>query len=432
VTRAGQIRSKRAPALGILLAFVLLLVADAAPAAARDLGESLAQAEADVATYQGELPTLQQEVGAAEAQFHAASQGAAPVLRTLRRRQADVRRIRREIVGREQRAEARIAAAEKRRQEEVDDHNEQVRSGVGFGLAALIAGLIALGWGWFRASTPVAALANLDLSHAVGLCVGGGLLTVVVGVVLGSSMGAAGALGSLILCLGLILPTALLLARHSAEVQRRRSKPLLRQERLPSWVPVAVAGLMLVIFLASTGSAVFAPGASSEPISMRLEEEAEGPAGERASQELQVAQEEVADAEQEATAPLARQDRAKQQLADARGSLRRVQSRLATAKSSQRSFSQRLVALEAKEQRQREKEEERLAREEQKRIEQQGHEEEEALAACDYNPCLAPASDYDCEGGSGDGPLYTGPVEVTGIDIYDLDRDNDGTGCEPE
>jgi hypothetical protein len=432
VARAGQIRSKRASALGILLAFLLLLAADAAPAVARDLGERLARAEADVATYQGELPTLQQEVVTAEARYRAASQGAAPALRTLRRRHADARQIRREIASREQRAEARIAATEERRQEEVDDHDEQVRSGVGFGLAALVAGLIALGWGWFRASAPVAALANQDLSHAVGLCAGGGLLTVVVGLVLGSSTGAAGALGSLLFCLGLILPTALLLARHSAEVQRRRSKPLLRQERLPSWVPVAVAGLMLVIFLASAGSAVFAPGASSEPISTRLEEEAEGPAGARAGEELQVAQEEVAGAEQEAAAPLARQNRAKQQLADARGSLRRVQSRLAAAKSSQRSFARRLAALEAKEQREREREEERLAREEQKRIEQQEHEEEEALAACDYNPCLAPASDYDCEGGSGDGPLYTGPVEVTGVDIYDLDRDNDGIGCEPE
>jgi hypothetical protein len=47
-----------------------------------------------------------------------------------------------------------------------------------------------------------------------------------------------------------------------------------------------------------------------------------------------------------------------------------------------------------------------------------------------YSPCLPPASDYDCEGGSGNGPAYTGPVRVTGNDIYDLDRDGDGYGCE--
>jgi tetrahydromethanopterin S-methyltransferase subunit B len=48
-----------------------------------------------------------------------------------------------------------------------------------------------------------------------------------------------------------------------------------------------------------------------------------------------------------------------------------------------------------------------------------------------YTPCLiAGASDYDCEGGSGDGPYYTGPVEVIGYDEYDLDRDGDGYGCD--
>lgn len=47
-----------------------------------------------------------------------------------------------------------------------------------------------------------------------------------------------------------------------------------------------------------------------------------------------------------------------------------------------------------------------------------------------YSPCLPPASDYDCAGGSGNGPEYTGRVRVTGSDPYDLDRDNDGWGCE--
>jgi hypothetical protein len=47
-----------------------------------------------------------------------------------------------------------------------------------------------------------------------------------------------------------------------------------------------------------------------------------------------------------------------------------------------------------------------------------------------YSPCLPPASDYDCAGGSGDGPKYTGFVRVTGSDPYGLDADNDGYGCE--
>ena len=47
-----------------------------------------------------------------------------------------------------------------------------------------------------------------------------------------------------------------------------------------------------------------------------------------------------------------------------------------------------------------------------------------------YRPCLHPAYDYDCRGGSGDGPRYTGKVRVTGSDPYGLDTDNDGWGCE--
>jgi hypothetical protein len=45
--------------------------------------------------------------------------------------------------------------------------------------------------------------------------------------------------------------------------------------------------------------------------------------------------------------------------------------------------------------------------------------------------CLRPdVSDYDCAGGSGDGPYYTGRVNVVGVDHYDLDRDGDGVACE--
>ncbi len=74
------------------------------------------------------------------------------------------------------------------------------------------------------------------------------------------------------------------------------------------------------------------------------------------------------------------------------------------------------------------------------------HDEEEAIAVeeeaaeeresseCDPNysgACLDPSSsDYDCEGGSGNGPDYTGPVTVVGEDHYGLDADGDRYGCE--
>jgi hypothetical protein len=39
--------------------------------------------------------------------------------------------------------------------------------------------------------------------------------------------------------------------------------------------------------------------------------------------------------------------------------------------------------------------------------------------------------DYDCAGGSGNGPNYvSGPVTVTGSDPFGLDADGDGVGCE--
>jgi micrococcal nuclease len=47
-----------------------------------------------------------------------------------------------------------------------------------------------------------------------------------------------------------------------------------------------------------------------------------------------------------------------------------------------------------------------------------------------YSPCLPLATDYDCAGGSGDGPEYArGPIHVTGFDRYELDYDGDGLAC---
>lgn len=55
-------------------------------------------------------------------------------------------------------------------------------------------------------------------------------------------------------------------------------------------------------------------------------------------------------------------------------------------------------------------------------------------ATCDPNysgGCVPISSDVDCGGGSGNGPGYVwGAVRIVGSDIYDLDRDGDGYGCE--
>jgi beta-lactam-binding protein with PASTA domain len=54
-----------------------------------------------------------------------------------------------------------------------------------------------------------------------------------------------------------------------------------------------------------------------------------------------------------------------------------------------------------------------------------------------YFPCLPPhlsrgqLLQYDCAGGSGDGPYFvSGPVRVTGDDPYGLDGDGNGVGCQ--
>jgi hypothetical protein len=53
---------------------------------------------------------------------------------------------------------------------------------------------------------------------------------------------------------------------------------------------------------------------------------------------------------------------------------------------------------------------------------------------CDPNysgACVPIASDVDCAGGNGNGPAYVqGPVRVVGTDIYGLDANGDGIGCE--
>jgi hypothetical protein len=63
-------------------------------------------------------------------------------------------------------------------------------------------------------------------------------------------------------------------------------------------------------------------------------------------------------------------------------------------------------------------------------------EEPQQESSCDPNyrgACVPIASDVDCAGGSGNGPAYVqGPVTVIGSDIYDLDRNGDGIGCETD
>jgi hypothetical protein len=57
-----------------------------------------------------------------------------------------------------------------------------------------------------------------------------------------------------------------------------------------------------------------------------------------------------------------------------------------------------------------------------------------AVIACRNGACPTGGGgfvDRDCAGGPGDGPLYVqGPVYVGTYDLYHLDADHDGVGCE--
>ena len=426
---AGETSFKRF-ALAILLGAVLAAAVGGSGAAAADLSSGLADAEQQVAGAEEEIAQREQQVQAAEAHYRAAADQAAPLTRALGERRANAQQLRESLASQEGEAGAHIAQLEEQHRHEGEDHDEKVREGIGFGLAALVAGLIAIAWGWFRATAAVAALTRIELGQAIGVCVGGGLLLLVVGAVIGGSDGALGATGSFLFWLGLILPTAFLLARHSAEVQRGRAKPHLRRERLPGWVSIGTASLMFLLFLVGTGSALFADDASSQPVSAQLREEAEAASNGRGAEELEAAKEAMAEAEQKAAAPVARRDTAQEALADARRNLVGAKHTLARAEASERSFTKQLVALERREEREAEKEAEKRAIEETKLIHQQETEQAEQCNP-NYSGCLDPyASDYDCLGGSGDGPEYTGTVEVIGYDEYGLDEDNDGIGCE--
>jgi hypothetical protein len=60
--------------------------------------------------------------------------------------------------------------------------------------------------------------------------------------------------------------------------------------------------------------------------------------------------------------------------------------------------------------------------------------QKKVVSSCDPNysgACVPIDSDVDCVGGKGNGPSYvSGPVRVIGSDIYGLDGNGDGYGCE--
>ncbi|MGB7587999.1 MAG: hypothetical protein WBM00_04755 [Solirubrobacterales bacterium] len=365
----------------------------------------------------------------AKARYLAITRRAEPAQRAAHLAELRADGIQARLADRRRNAAARIAQLETRHEQEVDDHDERVKTSLGFGLAALVVGLITLAWGWFRASAAVAWLTELSLAQAVGLCVFGGLMLLIIGAALFGSTGVAGALGALFGVLAFALPVVFLLARHSVQIQRARAKPLLKRERLPTWVSTTVAAAMGLVVLIGFGGALSASQPEAVLVSAQLRNRASplksGPTAHR----LKQAEAEAAVLQATASRLSAKQGAAQRGLTKAHQQLNRAESQLSRAHRDERRYSSQLAALERRETR----EAERRAREEAEEAEEI---EEESSPECDPNykgACLDPnASDYDCAGGSGDGPYYTGEVIVVGEDHYGLDANGNGIGCEGE
>jgi hypothetical protein len=429
-----------------LALLVLCILAFAASASARDLPSSIASAEARAVSGHEEVAQLKGRLAPALARLRVAAQMAAPEREELRAAKQHAASIQRRQQARRGAALVQLHRIEEANRKSTEKHEEKVTSGIGIGLAVLIVAAIALGWGWFRAGAAVAALTRLTLSRAIGVCVGAGLLAVIVGAVLSGSSGIAAALGWAVIFLGLMLPVAFLLARHSAEIQRGRSKPVLRRERLPARVVQVLAGVLGALCLLAFGSALFAPAAKSDDVPATVRAQAADRAADFPP--LTAARQRAKQLEVKAAPFFSRLRDAKEAARKAKRSLGHAEGRAAAAEDQTRKFTHRLLALEAREAREAEadqrREERALLAEERReekeraaeeRVAEREAEEFEEAEACDPNyrgACLHDGiGDYDCAGGDGNGPNYVeGPIEVVGADPFGLDADGDGIACE--
>lgn len=403
----------------LLLVLSLLLPGGVAGA---DPASELSDAESRAATAEGEVAAAQQRLDQARAHYEASSQRAGPVAAAARTARVEAQKLQTQLIDNQRRAREEIAEAEEKQQQAESDHDEEVTTAVGVGLAALIVAGIALAWGWFRASAAVAALVGMRLVQAAALCVGGGFLLLVVGAALAAGDGLAAALGTAIVWLGIALPVALLLGRHSAEIQRGRAKPVMRRKRLPSWVGRSVAALLFLLGIGALGTALFADEPSPEPVSAQVRQDAEALTRGRGAARLAEARTEATEARQQASGPLARQRAAKVAVRTATRELRRARRRLTAAEGDARRFAARLAVLAEREARAAAKTEERELRE----AEEEQEEVEEGSGACDpnYSPCVPSyPPDVDCA-------EVGGSVSVYGTDPHGLDADGDGVGCE--
>lgn len=414
----------------IPLAVVLLataLSAMALPAYGQDLGSKLGESESAAAVAAAEIDQGETRLEPAEARYAAASRSAAPMRAAARAARARVDELKANRADRRRSAAARVSRIEAEHRRQVDDHDQEVKGGLGLGIAALVAAMLALAWGWFRASAAVAWLTRQSLAQGIGLCVGGGFVSLIIGVALASADGLIGAVGVTVALLALVLPAALLLGRRSAQIQGGRAQPLVGRGRMPGWVTRLLSAALFMVCLAGLGTAIFAADPEPETVSAALRERAGGATSAAFDRSLSRAESKADRLGRGASSLGAEQGDARRALAEVRRQLHRGERRLVSAQVDARYYAHRIAAVSAREERKAERQ-----RKEAEEIE--ATKRTEAEAECDPNyvgACLDPyASDYDCAGGSGDGPDYTGPVQVVGDDHYGLDADGDGYACE--
>jgi hypothetical protein len=190
------------------LAAACLLVALSGHAMAQDPEVGLAEAEARAGAAESEVPELEAAVRSAQSRFEATKEHAAPIRTKALEAVARVTAIEDSRDRSYQRAVATLDEIEEERDNAEEEHRGTIRAGVGFGIAALVMAVVALAWGWFRASAGAAYLARIQLSQAIGLCAGIGLLGVIIGAIISSIGGVVGVLGFAIFSLELLLPAA--------------------------------------------------------------------------------------------------------------------------------------------------------------------------------------------------------------------------------
>jgi hypothetical protein len=415
-----QSKRRRRRLAAVLLGCLAALVATT-PAFGQDLGAALSSAEADAANAEAQVAEAQAEVTPAQQRYAAASARARPARTEARAARGEVRATKTAVAARRRAAERRIARIEADHQGQVEDHDDAVQGGIGVALAALAIAGFALAWGWFRASAPVAWLVAQRRSQAIGLCVGGGMVAVIVGAALSGASGVLGAIGVFLAVLGLCVAFAFLMARHSAQVQAARERPLLGRERLPAWLGRSIAVIAGVLCLALLVGAVFSSGPRAIHIGAGMRQAAAGVVPANTKRALVSAEARAAALEDRAARLSDHQRAARAVLRKARAGLASAQSRLAAAEDDISRVTRRIEVSERREAH-------RLQTEERKAAQAQ---------ACDpsyVGECLKDGiGDYDCAGGSGDGPNYVhSEVKVVGPDVFGLDANGNGIGCEGE